>query len=159
MEFFNAAAAADIVVVTFIVAITINVNAADWIIAPLPSMDECSALKTFYKVGLKRSWEFVLFSHHSRQPRKCSHSLLLQPSTGGDTFCYFQGGREALAAVRTFLRAAIFAAFTAPFLAAPQGISLATCPEYHVGRPRPPGPFCTSQNWAFMSRLRHQNCT
>ena len=54
MEFFNAAAAADIVVVTFIVAITINVNAADWNIAPLPSIDECSALKTFYRVWLKR---------------------------------------------------------------------------------------------------------
>ena len=60
MEFFNAA---DIVVVTFIVAITINVNAADWNLAPLPSMDECL---TFYRVGLKRSWEFVLFSHHIR---------------------------------------------------------------------------------------------
>ena len=53
MEFFNAAAADIVVVVTFIVAITINVNAADWNIAPLPSMDECSALKTFYRAEKK----------------------------------------------------------------------------------------------------------
>ena len=48
---------------------------------------------------------------------------------------------------------AIFAAFTAPFLAAaPQGISLATCPEYVLSLGLH-GPFCTYQRWVPYSRL------